>query len=126
MSGRATRRCTASGSALEFALSGHREVDSMIDHHAAIARTLAEQLELPDEVLDALGAAYERWDGRGWPGELDGEEVPVASRIAQVAEFVEVANRMGGVEAAQEARAGAARRAIRSRAVPTSSRPRPR
>jgi len=86
---------------LEFALSGRREVDDMISHHAAIARTLAEQLELPDEVLEAVGAAYEQWDGRGWPGELKGAEVPVASRLAQLAEFVEVANRVGGVEAAK-------------------------
>src|SRR5919204_1556780 len=87
---------------LEFLLSGHREVDGMIEHHAAIARTMAEQLSLPDEVLDAISAAYERWDGRGWPGELEGEEVPLPSRLAQVAEFVEVANRMGGPEAARE------------------------
>src|SRR4051794_30996436 len=87
---------------LEFALSGHRETDSMIEHHAAIARAMAEQLSLPGEVLDSIQAAYERWDGRGWPGELEGEQLPVAARIAQVAEFVEVANRMGGVEAAKE------------------------
>ena len=36
---------------LEFALSGHREVDDMIAHHAAIARSLGEQLGLPDDVL---------------------------------------------------------------------------
>src|SRR3954469_22131611 len=59
---------------LEFVLSGHREVDNMIAHHAAIARSLGEQLELPGEVLAALGAAYERWDGRGWPGRLEGED----------------------------------------------------
>jgi HD-GYP domain-containing protein (c-di-GMP phosphodiesterase class II) len=87
---------------LEFALSGHREVDGMIAHHAAIARTMAEQLFLPDEVVAAIGAAYERWDGRGWPGELEGTEVPLPSRVAHVAEFVEVANRMGGVEAAKQ------------------------
>src|SRR5437867_7548356 len=51
---------------LEFAVSGHREVDDMISHHAALARTLGEQLGLTDEVLAALGAAYEQWDGRGW------------------------------------------------------------
>jgi HD-GYP domain-containing protein (c-di-GMP phosphodiesterase class II) len=87
---------------LEFALSGHREVDDMIAHHAAIARTLGEHLELSADVLEALGAAYERWDGKGWPGDLGGEDVPVAARIAQVAEYLEVANRMGGVEAARE------------------------
>ena len=87
---------------LEFALSGHRDVNDMIAHHAAIARTLGEQLGLPVEVLDALGGAYEQWDGRGWPGELEGEAVPVASRLAQLAEFVEVAHRVGGVDAAKE------------------------
>ncbi len=84
---------------LAFALSGHREVDGMIEHHAAIARTMAEQLSLADDVVEAIGAAYERWDGRGWPGELEGEDVPIASRIAHVAEFIEVANRLGGVVA---------------------------
>jgi HD-GYP domain-containing protein (c-di-GMP phosphodiesterase class II) len=87
---------------LEFMLSGHREVDGMVAHHAAMARMLGEQLGLSDDVLDALGAAYERWDGRGWPGELAAEQIPVASRLAQIAEFVEVAHRMGGVEAARE------------------------
>jgi HD-GYP domain-containing protein (c-di-GMP phosphodiesterase class II) len=87
---------------LEFVLSGHREVDDMIAHHAAIARSMADQLSLPDEVLEAIGAAYERWDGRGWPGELGGEQVPLASRVAQVAEFVEVAHRVGGVQAAKD------------------------
>src|SRR5439155_19710033 len=87
--------------ALEFVISGHREVDGMIAHHAPIARALGEQLELPDGVLEALAAAYERWDGRGWPGKLEGEQVPLAARIAQVAEFVEVANRLGGAAAAK-------------------------
>jgi HD-GYP domain-containing protein (c-di-GMP phosphodiesterase class II) len=87
--------------ALEFALSGHREVADMITHHATMTRTLGEQLGLPREVLDALGAAYETWDGRGWPGELKGDDIPLASRLAQLAEFVEVAYRAGGVEAAK-------------------------
>src|SRR5262249_40216487 len=82
---------------LEFLISGHREVDDMIAHHAAIARTLGQQLALPDEVNEALGAAYQRWDGRGWPGALAGERVPVAARIAQAAEYVEVAYRVGGI-----------------------------
>jgi HD-GYP domain-containing protein (c-di-GMP phosphodiesterase class II) len=92
---------------LDFARSGHREVDGMIARHAAMARQLAEDLELPPAVAAALGGAYEQWDGRGWPGELRGEEVPLAARIAQLAEFVEVANRVAGLG---EASALAARR----------------
>jgi HD-GYP domain-containing protein (c-di-GMP phosphodiesterase class II) len=86
---------------LEFAVSGHHDLDDMVRSHADIARTLAEQLELPVGVHDAIGGAYEQWDGRGWPGELEGEDVPVASRLAQLAEFVEVAYRVGGVDAAK-------------------------
>jgi HD-GYP domain-containing protein (c-di-GMP phosphodiesterase class II) len=51
-------------------------------------------------VQEAVGASYEQWDGKGWPGALSGERIPVAARLAQFAEFVEVAHRVGGVEAA--------------------------
>jgi HD-GYP domain-containing protein (c-di-GMP phosphodiesterase class II) len=87
---------------LEFVISGHREVDGMIEHHAAVARMLGAQLELPEAVLDALGSAYEMWDGKGWPGELEGEQIPRAARLAGLAEFVEVAHRVDGVAAATE------------------------
>jgi hypothetical protein len=85
---------------LEFALTGHRDVSGMIAQHASLARALAQQLGLSDRVLEAVGAAYEHWDGRGWPGKLKGDQVPIASRLAQLAEFVEVAHRIGGIEAA--------------------------
>jgi HD-GYP domain-containing protein (c-di-GMP phosphodiesterase class II) len=52
--------------------------------------------------LEGLGRAYEQWDGRGWPGELKGDQVPLPARIAQVAEFSEVAFRVGGVPSARE------------------------
>jgi HD-GYP domain-containing protein (c-di-GMP phosphodiesterase class II) len=87
---------------LEFALSGHREVDDMIAHHAAIARSLGEQLELPPATLVALAHAYEQWDGKGWPDGVAGEAVPVAARISQLAEFMEVAHRVGGVDDARQ------------------------
>jgi HD-GYP domain-containing protein (c-di-GMP phosphodiesterase class II) len=87
---------------LEFALSGHREVDQMMQHHADLARSLGEQLSLPVAVLQALSAAYEQWDGKGWPEGLKGEQVPIASRLAQIAEYCEVAQRIGGVDGAKE------------------------
>jgi HD-GYP domain-containing protein (c-di-GMP phosphodiesterase class II) len=87
---------------LEFALSGHRDVDEMISRHALMAQALGEQLELPVAVLDALGGAYEQWDGHGWPGRLAGEAIPLPARLAQLAEYVEVAHRVGGVAAARE------------------------
>jgi hypothetical protein len=65
---------------LEFAISGRRDLDGMIEHHAQMARALGEQLGLPDAVLAALSAAYEQWDGRGRPGELSGGDVPPPQR----------------------------------------------
>ncbi|HEX8771278.1 MAG TPA: HD domain-containing phosphohydrolase, partial [Acidimicrobiales bacterium] len=85
---------------LEFALSGHREVDGMIAQHARLAKTLAGQLGLPHAVREAVGSSYEQWDGKGWPGELKADDVPLPARIAQIAEFVEVAHRVGGQDAA--------------------------
>ncbi|MEY9877623.1 HD-GYP domain-containing protein (c-di-GMP phosphodiesterase class II) [Streptacidiphilus sp. MAP12-33] len=87
---------------LEFTLGGFREVDRMISGHAALAAALARRLGLPDPVRRAVAASYEQWDGRGWPGELKEQAVPMAARLAQLAEFTEVAHRLGGVDAALE------------------------
>ncbi|MGE0796036.1 MAG: HD domain-containing phosphohydrolase [Acidimicrobiia bacterium] len=84
----------------DFALAGRKELDGMITRHAELARALGAELGLADEVLAALGSSYERWDGKGFPGELSGEEIPDASRIVHLAEFLEVAHRTGGVGAA--------------------------
>jgi HD-GYP domain-containing protein (c-di-GMP phosphodiesterase class II) len=86
----------------EFLLGGHREIEAMIAEHARLARALGEELELAHGALDALSASYERWDGRGWPGERRGAQIPVAARVIQLAEFAEVAHRNGGVDAALE------------------------
>jgi HD-GYP domain-containing protein (c-di-GMP phosphodiesterase class II) len=94
---------------LEFAISGHRDLDGMITQHARLARGLAQQLGLPGDTRESIGAAYEQWDGRGWPGLLKADAVPVAARIAQLAEFTEVAYRVHGVAGARalaRARAG--------------------
>jgi HD-GYP domain-containing protein (c-di-GMP phosphodiesterase class II) len=85
---------------LGFAFAGYRQVSDMITHHADLARELGAQLSLPPPVLDALGGSYERWDGRGWPGDLAGDAIPIAARVIQLAEFTEVAHRVGGIDAA--------------------------
>jgi HD-GYP domain-containing protein (c-di-GMP phosphodiesterase class II) len=86
---------------VELAIGGWRDLDKMIEYHARMARTLGQQLGLPEQVLDGLESSYEQWDGKGFPGKLSGEQVPLASRISQLAEFTEVAHRVGGVSAAQ-------------------------
>jgi HD-GYP domain-containing protein (c-di-GMP phosphodiesterase class II) len=85
---------------LGFALSGFRELDGMIARHAELAGSLAAEIGLPAEVQAGIGGSYERWDGRGWPGKLRADAIPLASRLAQIAEYIEVAHRIGGQDAA--------------------------
>ena len=65
-----------------------------------MAAGLAEELELQEGVKLALLSAYESWDGRGWPNGMKGEEIPLAARIVQLAEYAEVAHRMRGIDGA--------------------------
>jgi HD-GYP domain-containing protein (c-di-GMP phosphodiesterase class II)/DNA-binding CsgD family transcriptional regulator len=81
---------------LEFAVSGRHDLDGMVARHSAVARALADRLGLPGAVQEAVGASYEQWDGKGWPEGVAGDAIPVAARLAQFAEFVEVAHRVGG------------------------------
>lgn len=84
---------------LEFAVAGRREFDGMIERHAALACSLAGEIGLSAAVQEAVGASYEQWNGKGYPGERSGAGIPVAARLAQIAEYTEVAHRLGGIEA---------------------------
>jgi HD-GYP domain-containing protein (c-di-GMP phosphodiesterase class II) len=88
--------------AFDFAVSGRKEVDGMLAGHARLARRLGTELGLPDAALDAVGASYEMWNGKGVPGERAGSDIPLASRVVQLADFLEVAHRSGGIRAAVE------------------------
>ena len=85
---------------LDFLVSGRKELDGMVTRHARLARSLGEELGLDEDVLEALAGSYERWDGRGVPDGLVGAAIPMAARVAHLAEFLEVAYRTDGVEAA--------------------------
>jgi HD-GYP domain-containing protein (c-di-GMP phosphodiesterase class II) len=60
-------------------------------------RLLARRLHLPDEVGHALGQVTERWDGKGVPAGIAGEEIARPLRIVRVAhDFVALAHDGGG------------------------------
>jgi HD-GYP domain-containing protein (c-di-GMP phosphodiesterase class II) len=87
---------------LDLIREGRHDLLAMIANHAALAQSLTAELGLADSVQQSVGAAYERWDGRGWPGRLRGPSIPIAARIAQLSEYVEVAHRLGGVAEARQ------------------------
>ena len=85
---------------LEFALTGRHDVDGMIATHAALASSLAAQLGLARRSWRRSARRTSAGTGEAGRTVLKGEAIPLAARIAQFAEFVEVAHRVGGVEAA--------------------------
>ncbi len=62
---------------------------SLANHCEAAAR-LATRLGAPHAVCASLAHGYERWDGRGHPEGLAGEDVPIAVRIVAVARDAEL------------------------------------
>ncbi|HEX6424499.1 MAG TPA: HD domain-containing phosphohydrolase [Acidimicrobiales bacterium] len=70
--------------------------------HCEVAARLAGRLGMGDAVCGALAHAYERWDGRGHPAGLAGEEVPAAIRVVAPARDAELSARRAGWAAAAE------------------------
>jgi HD-GYP domain-containing protein (c-di-GMP phosphodiesterase class II) len=68
--------------------------------HCEVAQRLADRLGFGESLVRALGQLYERWDGRGLPAGLAGEEVARAVRIVALAQDVVTFHRLGGAEAA--------------------------
>ena len=68
--------------------------------HCEVGARLAARLGLDEQVCEGLAHAYERWDGKGLPGGLTGEEIPVAVRVVTVARDVELWARSAGWTAA--------------------------
>jgi HD-GYP domain-containing protein (c-di-GMP phosphodiesterase class II) len=70
--------------------------------HCEVARMLAVRLGLPDSVGACVGHVFERWDGKGLPGEASGEAIPIPARIVATARDVDIFHRLGGWHAATE------------------------
>jgi len=77
--------------------------------HCEVASMLAVRLGLGPDVSQALSHAYERWDGKGFPDRLEGEEIPFEVRVAVVARDADLFARLGeDVVAKLESRRGRA------------------
>jgi HD-GYP domain-containing protein (c-di-GMP phosphodiesterase class II)/DNA-binding CsgD family transcriptional regulator len=63
--------------------------------HCEVAVMLAGRAGLDAPVVEALGHAYERWDGKGYPARLRGDAIPLAVRVAVVARDAELAAALG-------------------------------
>ncbi len=82
------------------ALSAKQIGDEMCFAHFDVGARLAGRLGMGDAVKTGLGQVWERWDGRGMPNGIGGDELGLATRIMQVAFVAEVAFRAGGYDSA--------------------------
>jgi HD-GYP domain-containing protein (c-di-GMP phosphodiesterase class II) len=68
--------------------------------HCEVAQRLASRLGLDESLIVCLGQLYERWDGKGLPRGLKGEEVATAVLLVTLAQDSVVWARIGGPDAA--------------------------
>ncbi|MER3404766.1 MAG: LuxR family transcriptional regulator, partial [Chloroflexota bacterium] len=80
-------------------VAGLKVPETLFRASCEVAQGLAAHLGCSPAVQEALGHTFERWDGRGFPHRLRGEEIALPARIVQVAEDAELFHRLGGVDA---------------------------
>ncbi len=68
--------------------------------HCEVGQLLADRFDLGPNVRQALFEVFERWDGRGMPRRLKGEQLAFAARLVPLATDAVVYHRLGGVDAA--------------------------
>lgn len=68
-----------------------------LSSHCEVGARLATRIGLPVGVVHGVAHAYERWDGRGLPAGLAGDEIPLATRIAIVARDIDVIYGRSGI-----------------------------
>lgn len=86
-----------------FLATGPSRMRAGVRAHCEAAEMLALRLEIAQGTRAALAAAFEQWDGGGFPDGLRSEAIPLPARIVAVARDVEVIARLGGRDAVADA-----------------------
>jgi hypothetical protein len=85
---------------LTLLLAPRTQMAGLIHSHCLSAGLMAQRIGLDRAVADAVEAGFERWDGTGLPSGRRGEEIPLATRVVQLAETCEVHLRTHGTSGA--------------------------
>ena len=90
---------------VRLVLSALADTDGMdrdLAEHCEAGQRLGRRMGIEEGVVAALGQAFERWDGKGYPNRVAGEDIPVSVRVSLVARDVEILHRLGGLELVRE------------------------
>jgi putative nucleotidyltransferase with HDIG domain len=85
-----------------FVADGRHDLDQMYANHWRAAAAFSEDLGLSDAVRASVAQTYERWDGKGEPEGIKGENVLISARLVHLADVAAVFHHTGGVRAAVE------------------------
>src|SRR5215831_7634946 len=84
------------------AFGGIAEFRKWAASHCDVARVLGARMGFSEQILLALRHLYERWDGKGMPGELREAAIPLPVRLMQVAQDADVAWQHGSTALAHQ------------------------
>jgi HD-GYP domain-containing protein (c-di-GMP phosphodiesterase class II) len=87
---------------VRFMVKGAKGVERALLSHCLTTGQMAQRLGLGAEVCDPLQQTFTRWDGKGVPGGVGGEDIAQSMRLLHLADIVEVFQRSGGADAAVE------------------------
>ena len=88
--------------ATNLIVTGGKAVERGLMSHCLTTVSMAERLGLGGTVCDPLRQVFTRWDAKGVPGGIGGEEIAPLIRLFHLADVVEVHHRTGGLPAAVE------------------------
>lgn len=88
--------------ATNLVLTGGRAIERGLMSHCLSTTQLAGRLGLTAEVCDPLRQVFTRWDAKGVPQGVGGDQIAQPVRLFHLADTVEVFHRAGGVDAAVE------------------------
>ncbi|HET6562559.1 MAG TPA: HD domain-containing phosphohydrolase [Marmoricola sp.] len=80
--------------------TGASSVQESLHAHCQVTASIAARLGMGPEVCEPLGQIFARWDGKGLPAGVGGEQVALPVRLWHIADVAEVHHRRGGVQAA--------------------------
>ncbi len=88
--------------AANLVATGGKKIEQGLMSHCLTTAQMAERLGFDDRVCKPLQQVFTRWDGKGVPGDVGGEDIALSMRLFQLADTVEVHHRLDGTDAAVE------------------------
>jgi len=69
------------------------DVRAQLQRHPALGLELLRPITVWEDILPVILAHHERWDGKGYPRGLKGEEIPLGARVVAVADAFDAMTR---------------------------------